>query len=296
MDSNICAPNKYDGNTCFTFEQLLDMAKAYNLYITKNNFNPNKDGLNSNLIAIKNDKKYLLKELMKRFDDVCSGNQICLTKQTFMNEIVNLMHEDILYNTFRPSGPEKSTEWLSTNDIDEVMKQYEIIVPEFKFMGAVPKNCSKVSLCSLFGKDFNKFINSGKTKIGIVFNHDSFGQPGSHWVALYLDLNKNHCYYCDSVGEKPLNEVREYIDSYKQFAEGRSGGKFTYKWNNNKYQMDGSECGVYSCNFLIRLLRNQDFDEIVTNPLSFKEINSCRNVYFSNKPSKFSPHENCDPV
>ncbi len=36
-------------------------------------------------------------------------------------------------------------------------------------------------------------------------------------------------------------------------------------------------------------------EDIINNPLTFEQINSCRNVYFSNNPSKFKPHVLCDP-
>ena len=66
--------------------------------------------------------------------------------------------------------------------------------------------------------------------------------------------------------------------------------------NKNKYQRDKSECGVYSCNFIIRSLAGESFEEATNKFLDFKNINSCRNAYFSNRPSKYEPHELCDPL
>ena len=63
-----CAPGKYDAenNTCFTIDQLVEMAGAYNRYVTRIHLNPtNTANVNINLITILTppNKKYLLQEL-----------------------------------------------------------------------------------------------------------------------------------------------------------------------------------------------------------------------------------------
>ena len=220
---NVCAPKKYDSknDTCFTVEQLSEMANAFNRYVTKYKLNPesgkNHKITDTSLITVKPDKSHLLKEVMSRFSKVCSGDEICLTQQAFMNEIVKEMNEDILYGTFRIAGPTKAKEWLSTVDIDGIMRQYENVYPDFKFMGAVPRNCDKVDFCSLFSADFAGDLKKGKERLGIVFNQDAFGESGSHWVALFIDIPKGQCYYCDSLGKKPVPDVVDYIDRFRAF-------------------------------------------------------------------------------
>ena len=41
-------------------------------------------------------------------------------------------------NIFRPEGPQGKFEWLSTIDINQVLKQYEEKYADFLFLGAVP--------------------------------------------------------------------------------------------------------------------------------------------------------------
>lgn len=185
MNKHVCAPKKYDAknDTCFSIEQLVEMAKAYNRYISKVKLSPDSDELAAadlDLIKIKADKKYLLSELKKRFNTVCQGNEVCLTKQEFMNEIIGEMREELENYTFRPTGPFDSTDWLSTLDINKIMKQYEKIYPDFKFLGAVPLNCDELNFCSLYDLDFDKFVNQKINKLGIIFNHDKYGQTRSH--------------------------------------------------------------------------------------------------------------------
>ncbi|XWV26159.1 putative thiol protease [Tupanvirus soda lake] len=299
MNANTCAPTRYDkeNDTCFTMEQLLEMAAAYNRYLTKSKLNPNKTQNfgDANLINIKKDKKYLLLELVKRFEKVCDGDQYCLTQQSFMNEIVKEMREDIINNTFRSYGPDDPKEWLSTTDINNIMMQYENIYKKFKFFGAVPLNCNELSFCSLYKLDFDNYYKNDVHQVAVVFNLDKYGKPGSHWVALYIDIAKGEIYFCDSNGKQPTENIAHIINQFIEFHKKRTGKNAIFKYNNIPYQKDSSECGVYSCNFIIRKLAGETFDDIINNPLSFQDINSCRNIYFRNKPSKFNPHSKCDP-
>ena len=295
--SNICAPHKYDPNnkTCFTIEQLLEMANAYNRYLVKNNFSPQKNHINANLIKIKKDKSYLLKELLSRFKNICQDDQVCLTKQSFMNEIVKEMHDEFSNHTFRPVGPADPTQWLGTSDIDYILKQYEKIHPQFLFLGAVPLDCNDYSFCQLHQLDFDEIQNNGKKYVGIIFNHDKYGQPGSHWVALYIDFLKGEINYADSTGKEPVGNIKTIIQDFNDYFQKKYHKKPLYTYNNIKYQKDNSECGIYSINFIIRRLSGEKFESVIKNSLSFKEINSCRNVYFRNMPSSHKPVSLCDP-
>lgn len=301
-----CAPGSYDekNQTCFRTDQLIELVAAYNRYIAKQKLGIDSDSLKNpelnrilkenksdiGFIPIKDNKEYLLKELRKKFDDICGNDQLCWLKQEFMNEIVG----EISDNSFRPVGPKAATEWLSTLDINAILKQYEKIYPKFHFYGAVPLDCNELSYCKLYNLDFEKEESEGIEKIGVIFNHDRHNRSGSHWVAVYIDLPENEFNYCDSAGGLPFDNMLDLINDFKNYCY-RKGKEATYYHNTKKYQTDNSECGVYSCNFIIRRLAGESFDEVIKNPLKFKEINSCRNTYFLNKPSSYQPHAKCDP-
>jgi len=299
MPKNICAPNKYDpeNNTCFAIDQLVEIAKAYNRHVTKTKLDPvskqKYDG--ANLIKIKSDKTYLLSELKKRFDNICHGDEYCMTQQSFMNEIVGEIRDDITNNTFRTKGPDNSKEWLSTVDIDNIMSQYENIYPNFKFFGAVPLNCDELPFCSLYKLDFGNYIKNKFVDLAIIFNLDKYGQPGSHWVALFIELRNGKIYYCDSTGKRPMENIQQIIDQFIEFHKNKTGKSAVYKYNDKSYQQDSSECGIYACNFIIRKLAGEKFEDIINHALNFEEINSCRNIYFRNNTSKFKSHAKCDP-
>lgn len=299
MNKNICAPGKYDSknNTCFSIQQLIEIIKAFNKHITKTNLSPlTKKSYKTVPIIISQDKSQLLLDLNDRFKSICSGNEMCLLKQVLMNKIVKKeMYDDIINNTFRAVGPTDSNAWLSTEDIDHIMHQYEKVYPNFEFLGAVPSDCDIVEQCVLNDLNFDTYVNKGITKLGLVFNHDTHKQTGSHWVSIYIDIPNAILYYVDSVGNKPVGRSDEIIKKFRQYSKAH-GKNLVYKENTFSYQKDNSECGIYSCNFLIRLLAGESLEQIIKNPLDFKGINSCRNVYFSNNPSKYKVNKMCDPV
>jgi len=274
----------------------MEMAGAYNRYLTKNALRPNNSRISKSddFIQIKNNKKYLLSELIKRFEKTCGNDELCITKQTFMNELVKEMRDEIIEETFRATGPNDPSEWLSTFDIDNILTQYQNVYSDFLYLGAVPLDCGNLSFCSLYQVDFDKYYKDGTNYLGVVFNLDKHGQPGSHWVALYVDLKNGEINYCDSNGKGPLDDVVTIIDQFRDYYKKRTDKHAVYQFNKIPYQKDGSECGVYSSNFIIRRLSGEKFENIVQNYLTFKDINSCRNVYFNNKTSKYQPHPKCD--
>ncbi len=103
-------------------------------------------------------------------------------------------------------------------------------------------------------------------------------------------------FYCDSAGDPPNKYINKCIKLFRTFFKNKYNKDINYRYNNKEYQQDKTECGIYSCNFLIRILSGEKFDDIISNPLGFKEINSCRNAYFINKPTKSKINDKCDPV
>ena len=236
---------------------------------------------------------------MKRFEEKCGSDVRCVLKEKFMIEIVKEMRTDI-ENAVRPQGPIDPTEWLSNEDIELIMKPYQQVFPDYKFLGAVPLDCDEVKSCAINAFSLNslgRLESSNSKRIGIIYNHDRSGMPGSHWVSLFMDLRNNKIgfiYYCDSAGAAPKENIISMIDIFKSYC-AKTNRKCIYEYNTNGYQLDSSECGVYSCNFQIRLLNEETFADVVNDYLDFKGINSCRNTYFSNAPSEFEINDKCDP-
>ena len=301
-----CAPSKkYSDGSCFSIETLKIIAENYNKK-------------NKNKIIIDQSKDQLVKELESKLLDTCD-EQTCWLRLDIVKELNN---EDILTNTFRPKGPAKKYEWLSTTHINDVIEQYHTLNKDFLFLGAVPLDFEDLPILGIGDLNFNELEKQGKNKIGLVINLDEHLKDGSHWVALYTDLKKSQVYFFDSLGRKPLKRIRKYINKITKYLYNKKynsnlpindviekiknvkgnknddsinkliknnkylsnllGGGFDIRYNNIQHQFDNSECGVYSINFIIRLVSGESFDSVINDITKDEEMNSNRKVYFRN--------------
>lgn len=168
----------------------------------------------------------------------------------------------------RPAMPsawkEDPDQWLDSTNIEAVMKQYEEAFPEFEFMGPFPidfahpdpykkggKQCLIEEMCDL---NLHNFFNHGKKYIGIIYNLDPHYKGGSHWVANFVDIPGHKTYYFDSYGMEPPKPVQTFM---KWLTTQDSKMKLFY--NSRRFQFKGSECGMYSLYFIIRMLAGDNF-------------------------------------
>ena len=302
VEDNKCAPTKkYNNGSCFTIEDLKKISIAYNLHLDKGRVEGKK-------INISDNKRDLLKQLTKNLENVCD-DQICWLKQDFIKKMKD---KDILNNTFRPDGPEGKFEWLNTLHINDVMSQYEEKYKDFKFFGAVPIDFDDLPFVGIREIDYDELFNSGIKKLGFVFNLDEHWQSGSHWVALFSDLDKNQIYFFDSYGIRPEKRIRNLVERISKWCyskdycknecseldltdsfmnkdyKNKIESKLNVEYNHNRHQFKNSECGVYSLNFILRLLNGESFENITKNGLLDDDVNLCRDVYFKFKKNPFS--------
>jgi len=272
-----CAPGlRFEDGACMPLDILIDMADGYNKYF------PNKKiKLSEKLETLnpKQYKRYLVKEFSKRLEDVCD-NQKCWIKQSFMKELNNHVKKKAVKYVYRPDGPDGQFTWLNTHNVNDVMEQYENIHDDFKFFGAVPIDFDNLKQLEICGVDFNNVVNSGKHKIGVVFNLDESYKSGSHWVACYLDLKKGQVYFFDSYGVAPEARIRKFMRKAENFLKQKGINNTDVRFNKTRHQYENSECGVYSLNFIIRMLEGETFDDINNKRIPDSEVNKMRKVYF----------------
>ena len=162
----------------------------------------------------------------------------------------------------KPSAPmawsASPSEWLSSDDIEKVEKNYMKIVPNYYFVGCVPIDFGKQSetgaclVDSLCAMDILSLYKKGYTMIGIVFNTDPHDQPGEHWISAFADLRDDHPYmsFFDSYGLKPETEVQELMSSWKDQWDSAGGPPMKLVYNDIRHQYKESECGMYCIYFI----------------------------------------------
>lgn len=152
-------------------------------------------------------------------------------------------------------------EWLSSDDIDAIEKQFEKAFINYHYLGTFPIDFDKQSetgkclvsaLCSL---DIKELYDRGTTQIGITFNTDLSTGPGEHWVAIFCDLGSEFEYpritYFDSYSQKPEKEIQVLMKRWKERWDGLGihAKPMVLSYNKTRHQYQDSECGMYCIYF-----------------------------------------------
>ena len=234
--------NKVQG-TCYTTDALQDIREAYNKH--------HKDKISEN------DPKEIAHQLRKKLGKSCSQED-CWLEEIQDGEKRRQLNE-LLFAPDRPKEWEKApTTWLSNYDIADVLRQYEVAYPEFKLLGpsAIDYDykeeggkCVWEELCRLSLKEV---MQHGKTKLGVIFNLDKHDGPGTHWVAMFIDLDENMIIYYDSAANPEPPEIsrlkNEVITQAKQLDPPK---KMKLVKNAIAHQSSNTECGMFCLFFII---------------------------------------------
>jgi len=284
-NNNNCAINRdFNSNSCFTLDELHKIANDYN------------DKYNDK-IKLSPSKSDMVTSLTNKLSQFCP-DQTCWATLKFLKNNDN----NELNMAFKAKGPGGQFEWLSTTEINDCMERFMATYPNFLFIGAVPMDIEDLDEFGVKTLNYDKLVNIGKTIVAIIFNLDEHYKPGSHWVAFYIDFKKKQIYYSDSAGKPPEKRIKRLVKKIaEKFYFDDTGKKmslpvesymnknnlnaieqqYNIRFNTVQHQFGGSECGVYSINFITRLLRGDTFDEIHNKRLADKEMNVCRKKYFT---------------
>ena len=303
-----CSPHisaKKTGNkSCFDDTILLELIDAWNASNPKNPIDIDNDidnDLNENRNAMQNNNQgnnnnnnnskynaYLWDLLNQKMSSKCD-TEVCWINKKYIKKHIDINTFKKIRSSIKPLKPKKwdknKREWLNTLDIAGVMRQYELKYPDFKFMGPVPidfdlktkfDSCMISNLCKI---NLKKMVNDNIYKLGVIFNLDKHTQSGSHWIAMYMDLQKNIIGYWDSYGYKPPKEVKVLMKRLKE-----QGRELEYspkiRINKKRHQFKGSECGVYSMHFIIEQLKGKSFKEITEQVIKDDDMWKNRQKYF----------------
>ncbi len=253
-----CSPNQKNiisnelkNITCYSNEQL---------QLFKNIWNEN----NKNNLINTNNPNEIWSFLKNKLQNKCRNELCWLNDQLFNSKINKKLIQKEVFKPFSPkSWKKKPNEWLSSIDIVKVMRQYEKRYKNFVFIGPSPidfdnkklfSTCVWEKLCKF---NLNTYLNNRpqKNKIGIVFNLDPHDKPGSHWVALFIDLKKNFIFYFDSNGDDIPKEVKKLVTRIQD-----QGHKLNIEliYDSNAgfiHQKKDGQCGIYTLYFIIELLK-----------------------------------------
>lgn len=265
-----CAPGvKHENGTCFDRDGLIRIIGKYNQQY------PNKKIKYTSQTS----NQQLWQSIRNGMASVCGDREWCWLDQDFLHD------DSTIQSYYKPPRPSTKYKWLTTGDIDHVLKQYEQIYRDFIFMGTVPIDFDAV-IDEYKHMDVCKLRQSGggykHSKYGFVFNLDPHDQRGSHWVSMFMTLSGNNPFigFFDSYGTPPPREIENLIRRIKQQIKQCMGINLRYKCNTVQHQHKNTECGVYSLYFIYQCLQGYSFEEITETIILDDEVNKFRNFFF----------------
>jgi hypothetical protein len=222
--------------------------------------------------------KYIHKELQGVFFPLCGlENEICWIENTALTQKIKKRDVD-LYNVienfiFKPRGTETQYGWLSTGHINKVMKQYQQVYPNFRFIDCIPSN-----YYNLHPEEF-PFPFGNSTKLAIVFNIDEAHESGSHWIAVFIDNTTTELLieHFDPTGDYPIKNIQRFI---RDPIFKKIGKKVVYKVNKFKHQKGDSECGVFSLFYIQKRLEGYKFEDFQKTRIPDDLMNQYRSTFF----------------
>ena len=268
--------------TCYSLSNLRTIAREYNKLVS-----------DDKKIHLNQSKKALYTSLEEAFQDVCS-TELCWAKQLEYPSMKNVMA------AFRPPKPKEWNQdprtWLNTYDILDVLKQYEVLYKDFKFLGVFSidfietnpetQRCIGDFMCSF---RIESVLEEKKKRFALVLNLDKHSGPGIHWMSVYCNLNPKKpnfgIYYYDSVANKTPKEVEKFMNIIKTNVEtvfpSKIASKFQVESNKIQKQTKDTECGMFSIVFLTQCLKHIPFDYICQHMKTDDEINKLRDAIYS---------------
>jgi len=240
-DIEKCAPSrKVESLSCYSLNSLRHFAKVIN------------DETKFKINSIRNkSKKILWKEIYDIMMKLYScKTEICWLKNGMVDKLPKSVKEEVTKDTFLPFMPRSwesnKNEWLNTNDIAAVLRQYEDLYSDFQLFGPTPIDfdlketdgtCKVDDLCSI---DIKQLLKNGIHKIGIVFNTDPHYKSGQHWISLYVDLYDDNCLMNGdsntNFGGKPTNKRKSKRSVRKRLSKKKRRSKRKHsrvKYNND---------------------------------------------------------------
>lgn len=276
MKKAICSPtNKKKSYTCYTDEALDRMKDLWN-------------ARHPDAKILSQQPREIWETLRDNMADVCNI-ETCWLRQQF---IANKLTADLTTYTFAPTAPKvwhtNINEWLTSVDIERVMKQYEKKYKHFDFIGPSPidfdkrvlyDECVWSELCNF---DLAKLLRRGKTKIGVVFNVDPHYLEGSHWISLFINVPKGYIFFFDSNGERVPKQIKHLVTRIQEQARALN---IDLKFEQNhptRHQMGDTECGMYSLYLIIQLLtENKTPQHFMKQNVTDDEMEHLRKKYFN---------------
>jgi hypothetical protein len=273
---SLISSNSKKKYTCYSDDSLIKMKNIWNVKYPDNKINDTQP-------------KMIWESFQRKLSNICD-KESCWLKQEFIKNNV----DSELLESFAPKQPESwrrnPNEWLSSDDIINVMKQYEKAYKCFKFLGPTPidfdekldyEKCVWDDLCKF---NLKEELNKGKNKFGVIFNTDPHNKNGEHWISLFINTKKKLIFFFDSAGDKIPDQIMKFVN--RVIEQGKNLEiPLHFHFDQNYpfvHQYGNTECGMYSLYFIIYMLKDKLTEKYLkTHILTDKYIEHFRKIFYN---------------
>ncbi len=203
----------------------------------------------------------------------CTNEKCVLESSIVKTRDTKQIIDDNIDSNIKPSGPRNNTSWLSNDNIESAFDMYKESHPEFVYYP-----------CSLMDFDTETpemerttildQLRNGYRVIACILN-TATKPPGEHWVTFLVDCRNRNRYtieYFNSTGHKPpkpvvklMQKTEEYLN---EWIKERGYQTVVEQFVNTKsHQNSNTECGMYSCYYVLARLEDISIEKFKENPI-----------------------------
>jgi hypothetical protein len=211
-------------------------------------------------------------------DDICL---IKIIENKIPEQLKNIINKNIDEN-FKPIGPANSKKWFNNDNIDHTFYHMELAYPEYIHIPYQMIDFNKFDN-PLNNLNVKELLDNGKKMTGCVLNTDVSTGIGLHWFCVFIDMRdiKNVTIeFFNSSGNLPRPSVHEWmIKMENQFSNLNIKCKRVIV-SKNRHQKSDTECGPYSCYFIIQRIQNTPYNVFLENRIPDEKMYEIRKSLF----------------
>lgn len=181
--------------------------------------------------------------------------------------------QSIAFKTFAPSNVVRGREWISSNQIQDYLRQLKLTVEPglCVFFQAFNEPSQRNAIQRLLTR------NPDWKYIACIANTSS--GSGTHWVTYFIDRGRATIEYFDSFGDPPTRKkltklIWSVLQEMNNILAFDGHTKFKTSVNRKTIQQNGSECGIYAIRYVTKRVSNKTVNATIKD-FTTEDPNAC---------------------
>lgn len=201
------------------------------------------------------------------------GTELCVVSSQLAAKALGRDEQSrLLRYFFKIKGPDKSTDWLSNFEIDDVLDQAankytDFLHVTFQMRDFAEMNTDSGNPANLANLNWPQHFSEKKC-FGTVINTDYSTGGGVHWFAVFGDFREEPytIEYFNSSGELPLKEIKRWmLESAAAWGAIIERPVVPVVVSRIQHQKDNHSCGTYALYYILSRLYGTSYKYFNTN-------------------------------